>query len=101
MELKLEMEKKKQCMPSAVTDRVKKGKAKVIFVRDELKQAGKDDPRKYMHGVKVGIAITLVSMLYYFEPLYNGFGYNTVWAVMTVVVVFEFTVGKNINFETI
>lgn len=63
MELNAETEEGKNSVPS-VTDRVKKGRDKAIFARNELKQAGKDDPRKYLHGIKVGIAITLVSMLY-------------------------------------
>ena len=58
------------------------------------KKLGQDDPRRVMHSLKVGLALTLVSLLYYWRPLYNGFGVSGVWAVLTVVVVFEFTVGK-------
>jgi hypothetical protein len=35
-----------------------------------------------------------VSLFYYFNPLYDGVGKNAMWAVMTVVVVFEYTAGK-------
>lgn len=55
---------------------------------------GADDPRKAIHGVKVGLALTLVALFYYTRPLYNGVGGCAMWAVMTVVVVFEFTVGE-------
>uniref|UniRef100_A0A0D9VJE0 Aluminum-activated malate transporter n=1 Tax=Leersia perrieri TaxID=77586 RepID=A0A0D9VJE0_9ORYZ len=54
---------------------------------------GADDPRKPAYGVKVGIALTLVSLFYYVRPLYNGISGNAVWAIMTVVLVFEYTVG--------
>ncbi|KAG6515473.1 aluminum-activated malate transporter 10-like [Zingiber officinale] len=54
---------------------------------------GADDPRKVVHGVKVGAALSLVSLFYYTRPLYDGVGGWAMWAVMTVVVVFEFTVG--------
>ncbi|XP_008806969.3 aluminum-activated malate transporter 10-like [Phoenix dactylifera] len=54
---------------------------------------GVDDPRKVIHGFKVGIALSLVSIFYYTRPLYDGVGGNAMWAVMTVVVVFEYTVG--------
>uniref|UniRef100_A0A7N0VH89 Aluminum-activated malate transporter n=1 Tax=Kalanchoe fedtschenkoi TaxID=63787 RepID=A0A7N0VH89_KALFE len=67
--------------------------AKAISVAKDVKQLGKDDPRRVYHAMKVGVAITLVSLFYYFRPLYDGFGSSTIWAVMTVVVVFEFTVG--------
>ncbi|WOL06264.1 aluminum-activated malate transporter 10-like [Canna indica] len=54
---------------------------------------GADDPRRVVHGVKVGIALTLVSLIYYTRPLYDGVGGWAMWAVMTVVVVLEYTVG--------
>ncbi|KAG6466769.1 aluminum-activated malate transporter 10-like [Zingiber officinale] len=54
---------------------------------------GSDDPRRVVHGVKVGTGLTLVSLFYYTRPLYDGVGGWAMWAVMTVVVVFEYTVG--------
>lgn len=56
---------------------------------------GKEDPRRVIHSLKVGISLTLVSLLYLMEPLFKGFGSNAIWAVMTVVVVLEFTAGNN------
>jgi hypothetical protein len=47
-----------------------------------------------VHGLKVGLALTLVSVFYYSRPLYDGVGGAAMWAVLTVVVVFEYTVGK-------
>lgn len=61
---------------------------------NKVKKLGKDDPRRVTHSIKVGLALSLVSLLYYFRPLYGGFGVSTMWAVLTVVVVFEFSVGK-------
>ncbi|KAF2298040.1 hypothetical protein GH714_007572 [Hevea brasiliensis] len=43
-----------------------------------------------------GTALTVVSLFYYLRPLYEGFGGNAMWAIMTVVVVFENTVGATI-----
>nr|XP_043630008.1 aluminum-activated malate transporter 10-like isoform X2 [Erigeron canadensis]XP_043630012.1 aluminum-activated malate transporter 10-like isoform X2 [Erigeron canadensis] len=54
---------------------------------------GIDDPRKMFHCLKVGAALTIVSLFYYIRLLYDGFGGNALWALMTVVVVFEYTVG--------
>ncbi|WOL07529.1 aluminum-activated malate transporter 10-like [Canna indica] len=76
-------------------------KSKLSSSGKKIWKLGKDDPRKVTHGVKVGLALTLVSIFYYAQPLYNGFGSSAMWAVMTVVVVFEYTVGgcfyKGIN----
>ncbi|KAH0980100.1 hypothetical protein GBA52_007277 [Prunus armeniaca] len=48
-----------------------------------------------------GLALSIVSIFYYMRSLYESVGGNAMWAVMTVVVVFESTVGatlyKSIN----
>lgn len=72
-------------------------RAKVIELAKSIKELGKNDPRRIIHSLKVGLALTIVSLLYYARPLYDGFGVAGMWAVLTVVVVFEFTVGKFIN----
>lgn len=69
-------------------------KSKVINFTKSIKKIGKDDPRRVFHSLKVGIALTLVSLFYYSRPLYDSFGVAGMWAVLTVVVVFEFSVGK-------
>lgn len=70
-------------------------KAKVTNITKSIKKLGQDDPRRVTHSLKVGLALTLVSLLYYARPLYDSFGVSGMWAVLTVVVVFEFTVGKS------
>lgn len=70
-------------------------KSKVFGFAKMVWRLGADDPRKVIHGFKVGIALALVSLFYYTRPLYDGVGGAAMWAVMTVVVVFEFTVGKH------
>lgn len=56
-------------------------------------KVGHDDPRRVIHAFKVGLSLTLVSLLYLMKPLFEGIGQNAIWAVMTVVVVLEFTAG--------
>ena len=65
-----------------------------VSVCKTLWKMGKDDPRRVIHGLKVGTALTLVSFQYLLEPLFKGVGQNAMWAVMTVVVVLEFTAGE-------
>lgn len=68
--------------------------AKVIETASNTKKLAQDDPRIVTHSIKVGLALSLVSLFYYYQPLYDYFGVSAMWAVMTVIVVFEFSVGK-------
>ncbi|CAF1924255.1 unnamed protein product [Brassica oleracea var. botrytis] len=70
---------------------------KVREIVREGRRVGKEDPRRVVHAFKVGLALALVSSFYYYQPLYDNFGVNAMWAVMTVVVVFEFSVGATLG----
>ncbi|KAF8651878.1 hypothetical protein HU200_063126 [Digitaria exilis] len=66
---------------------------KVVGSCRRVWRIGADDPRRAVHGLKVGLALALVSVFYYTRTLYDGVGGAAMWAVLTVVVVFEYTVG--------
>ncbi|KAJ8527052.1 hypothetical protein K7X08_029529 [Anisodus acutangulus] len=71
----------------------------ILVVRRFFEKAwniAKNEPRKVIHCLKVGIALSVVSLFYYMRPLYDGVGGTAMWAVMTVVVVFEYTVGATL-----
>ncbi|KAL9999522.1 putative aluminum-activated malate transporter [Helianthus debilis subsp. tardiflorus] len=68
----------------------------IVDLAINIKQVGVDDPRRIAHSFKVALAITLVSMVYYLQPFYNGIGDAGMWAILTVVVVFEYTVGEQV-----
>ena len=40
----------------------------------KLAKTARDDPRRVAHSLKVGLALTLVSVFYYVTPLFNGWG---------------------------
>lgn len=63
---------------------------------ETIGKVGREDPRRVIHALKVGLSLTLVSLLYLMEPLFKGIGQNSIWAVMTVVVVLEFTAGATL-----
>ncbi|XP_077219024.1 aluminum-activated malate transporter 12-like isoform X2 [Tasmannia lanceolata] len=56
-----------------------------------------EDPRKLIHSIKMGIALVLVSLLYLLDPIHDQVGNNAMWAIMTVVVVFEFSAGGGLG----
>jgi hypothetical protein len=74
-----------------------KFKANMVGMARNIKKLGQEDPRRVVHSLKVGLALTLVSTLYYLS-LSKTFGVDAIWAVMTVVLVFEFSVGKSLTF---
>ncbi|KAH9320857.1 hypothetical protein KI387_015496 [Taxus chinensis] len=57
----------------------------------------KSDPRKIIFSVKMGTALSLVSMLMFLQDPYKYLSTYSIWAVLTVVVVFEFTVGATLS----
>ncbi|XP_024028586.1 aluminum-activated malate transporter 2 [Morus notabilis] len=71
--------------------------AKVVDFAEKTKKVAKDDPRRVIHSIKVGLALVLISLYYNFQPFYDGFGVDAMWAVITVVVVSEFSVGATIG----
>ncbi|EEF41721.1 aluminum-activated malate transporter 14 [Ricinus communis] len=71
----------------------------ISFLREKK---SKYDMRKFIHSFKVGVALVFVSLLFFLDPLYKEVGDdNAMWAIMTVVVIFEFyagaTLGKGLN----
>ncbi|XP_022963694.1 aluminum-activated malate transporter 12-like [Cucurbita moschata] len=57
----------------------------------------KQDMKKIFHSIKLGIALVVVSLLYLLNPLYKQVGDNAMWAIMTVIVVFEFYAGATLS----
>ncbi|OMP05032.1 Aluminum-activated malate transporter [Corchorus olitorius] len=66
----------------------------ISFLREKK---NRHDIKKVIHSIKVGIALVLVSLLYLLNPLYNQVGDNAMWAIMTVVVIFEFFAGATLS----
>lgn len=56
---------------------------------------GRSDPRNVMFATKMGAALSLVSLLIFFHEPPNIFTDKSIWAILTVVVVFEFSMGNS------
>ncbi|KAK4607203.1 hypothetical protein RGQ29_001145 [Quercus rubra] len=70
---------------------------KIVKMAKKIKKLGQDDPRRIIHSLKVGLALTLVSTFYYIQPLYDRIGENSIRVVITVILVFEFSVGATLG----
>lgn len=55
----------------------------------------KRDTTRVTFSLKVGLACLLVSLLILFRAPYEVFGTNIIWSILTVAVMFEYTVGMH------
>ncbi|KAL8530661.1 hypothetical protein ACS0TY_007627 [Phlomoides rotata] len=62
-----------------------------------VSSCNKRDTRRIIHSIKVGIALVLVSLLYLVDPMFEQVRENGMWAIMTVVVMFEFYAGATLS----
>ncbi|CAA7053096.1 unnamed protein product [Microthlaspi erraticum] len=58
---------------------------------------GVSDPRKIVFSAKIGLALTIVAVLIFFQEPNPDLSRYSVWAILTVVVVFEFTIGATLS----
>lgn len=62
------------------------------FARKAL-EMGRSDPRKVIFAIKMGLALSIVSLLIFWKKSYEDFAQYSIWAILTVIVMFEFSIG--------
>nr|XP_043615543.1 aluminum-activated malate transporter 4-like isoform X2 [Erigeron canadensis] len=60
-------------------------------------EMGRSDPKKVIFAAKSGLAIAIVSVLLFFSKPLRYVGENILWAILTVVLIFEFSVGATLS----
>ncbi|KAF5478160.1 hypothetical protein F2P56_004744 [Juglans regia] len=57
----------------------------------------KEDVNRVLFSLKVGLSVLLVSLLILLQAPYEAFGTNIIWSILTVAIMFEYTVGATFN----
>lgn len=55
----------------------------------------KEDMNRVIFSLKVGLAVVLVSLLILVRAPYKEFGTSIIWSILTVAIMFEYTVGMH------
>ncbi|CAH8391084.1 unnamed protein product [Eruca vesicaria subsp. sativa] len=66
-------------------------KSKGVLVR--AWEMGTSDPRKIIFSAKMGLALTLISLLVFFKLPGSEVSNHYLWAILTIIVIFEFSIG--------
>ncbi|XP_027359574.1 aluminum-activated malate transporter 9-like isoform X2 [Abrus precatorius] len=85
------------CSYRAFSDGMVSGWRSVKRVAGRAWEMGRSDPRKIVFSAKMGVALILISLLIFLKKPFPDVSRYSVWAILTVVVVFEFSIGATLS----
>ncbi|KAI4350920.1 hypothetical protein L6164_005323 [Bauhinia variegata] len=85
------------CSYRACSDGIINGWKKLRRVAYEAWDMGRSDPRNIIFSAKMGLALMILSLLIFLKEPFKDLGRYSVWAILTVVVVFEFSIGATLS----
>ncbi|KAF7813575.1 aluminum-activated malate transporter 9-like [Senna tora] len=85
------------CSYRAFSDGIINGWKTMERVAARAWEMGMADPRKIVFSAKMGLALVLISLLIFLKEPFKDMGRYCVWAILTVVVVFEFSIGATLS----
>ncbi|XP_031279047.1 aluminum-activated malate transporter 9-like [Pistacia vera] len=85
------------CSYGVICDKITSCRKRLLDVFGEAVRMGKSDPRKIVFAAKMGLALMLISLLIFLKEPVKELSRYSVWAILTVVVVFEFSIGATLS----
>lgn len=56
-------------------------------------EMGRSDPKKVIFAIKMGLALSIVSLLIFWKGSNEDISQYSIWAILTVIVMFEYSIG--------
>lgn len=81
------------CSLRSLSNKASRAWKSVQDVAYEAWKMGLSDPRKIIFSAKMGLSLMLISLLIFLKEPIEEVGRYSIWAILTVVVVFEFSIG--------
>ncbi|KAK1409076.1 hypothetical protein QVD17_35601 [Tagetes erecta] len=81
----------------SLLDRITKSWEDVQEFLFNVYEMGRSDPRQIIFAVKSGSALAFVSVLIFFKEPLTYISKHSIWAILTVIVVFEFSIGATLS----
>ncbi|MCO5603548.1 hypothetical protein L7F22_057699 [Adiantum nelumboides] len=84
-------------LPAALERSYSSLKASITLFFLTIWTSAKQEPAKTIHAFKMALALSLAFLLVLLKVPYTIIGSHAIWAIMTVVVVFEFSTGATLS----
>ncbi|KAJ0555659.1 putative aluminum-activated malate transporter [Helianthus annuus] len=82
---------------SSTKDELPKTSNKAVVFMYTILDFAKEDRNRVTFSLKVGLAVLLVSLLILVQAPYKVFGTTIIWSILTVAIMFEYTVGATFH----
>ncbi|KAI3808414.1 hypothetical protein L1987_24365 [Smallanthus sonchifolius] len=82
---------------ASLLDRITKSWEDLQVFLVNVYEMGQSDPRQIIFAAKSGLALAFVSILIFFKEPFSYISQHSLWSILTVIAVFEFSIGATLS----